>query len=305
MNLPGLEVSMNTKLMLKRDLKEKNEHVNIAIDRFLPRKDEYPKKIHKAMRHTLFAGGKRLRPYLMIRVFNLFSEDTQQIVEIAAALELIHTYTLIHDDLPEIDNDDMRRGKPTCHILYGADLALLAGDALLVNAMEIISLVSLDHRILKKVLAEITSKCGSTGLIGGQMIDILNEGKQGSVETLNYIHTNKTVSLFQLCSKIACYVAKAKEDDMRILEEYGYCIGLAFQIIDDILDIEGDDKVLGKTTGKDLKSHKLTYPAIHGLEKSKEEAERLIERADNLISHYGDRSFYLKLLNRYILTRIY
>lgn len=296
---------MNTRLMFKRDLKEKYESVNIVIDRFLPRKDEYPKKIHKAMRHTLFAGGKRIRPYLMIRSFSLFSDETKRIIEIAAALELIHTYTLIHDDLPEIDNDDLRRGKPTCHVIYGADLALLAGDALFVNALELVSMVSIEAVTLRRVIKELAFHCGARGLIGGQMADILNEGKQGTKEMLEFIHYNKTVKLFQLCTRLGGIVAKANGEDLKLLEEYGYCLGMAFQIVDDILDIEGEDTVLGKTTGKDVKNSKLTYPAIYGLDKSKEQAASLLERANEIISKYGDRAFYLRLLNEYLFDRAF
>ncbi len=294
---------MNTKLMFKRDVKDKSESVNIVIDRFLPRKDEYPKKIHKAMRHTLFAGGKRLRPYLMISSNNLFSDRNEHIVEIAAALEIIHTYTLIHDDLPEIDNDDVRRGKPTCHVLYGPDLAVLAGDALLVNALELLSLVNIDSKLLRTVIAEFTIKCGASGLIAGQMADILNEAKPKTKEMLNFIHLNKTVNLFKLCTKVGAVVAKAKKDDIERMEEYGYCVGMAFQITDDILDIEGEEKTLGKSIGKDHISQKLTYPSLYGIEESKIEARKLVERADSLLEPYGDKAFYLKMLNEYIITR--
>lgn len=294
---------MNARLMFKRDVKDKNESVNIVIDRFLPRKDEYPKKIHKAMRHTLFAGGKRLRPYLMIKSFSLFSKKTEQIIEIAAALELIHTYTLIHDDLPEIDNDDFRRGKPTCHVVFGNELALLAGDALLVNALELLSRVKITSRMLRKVIAEITNKCGAKGLIAGQMADILNEGAPGTKEMLNFIHLNKTVNLFMLCTKVGAIVAKAKKDDIMRMEEYGYCLGMAFQIVDDILDIEGEQETLGKTVGKDQITKKLTYPALYGLENSKLEARSLLDKAHELLEPYGEKAFYLKMMNEYIIKR--
>jgi geranylgeranyl diphosphate synthase type II len=294
---------MKTRLQFKKDLKEKNELVNIAIDRFLPRKDEYPKQIHKAMRHTIFAGGKRIRPYLTFRIFNLFSEDNRKIAEVAAAIELLHTYTLIHDDLPEIDNDDMRRGKPTCHVVYGSDIALLAGDALLVNAIEMLSMLDLSDHVKVNLIREMAVECGDTGLIAGQMADILNEGKTGTPKILNFIHLNKTVKLFRLCSRMACYTAEAKEEDMQRLDEYSYRFGMAFQIMDDVLDVEGVEKSLGKTVGKDAKSKKMTYPAVYGIEKSKSEANRLIEEANEIISHYDDKAYYLKQLNNYIITR--
>jgi geranylgeranyl diphosphate synthase, type II len=294
---------MKTRMIFKKDLKEKNEIVNIAMDRFLPRKDEYPKQIHKAMRHTLFAGGKRIRPYLTIRTFNLFSDETEKVTEIAGTIELIHTYTLIHDDLPEIDNDDLRRGKPTCHVLYGADLALLAGDALLINAIEMISATNLEDKIIVKIIKEVTRDCGARGLIGGQMADIINENKEGTPELLNFIHLNKTVKLFQLCTKLGCIVAEAGAADLKRAEDYGYCFGMAFQIIDDILDIEGSSDKLGKTTGKDEQSNKLTYPVIHGIEKSRLEAQRLMDEANEIISYYGDKAQYLQMLNDFVISR--
>ena len=290
-------------MLFKRDLKEKNELVNIALDRFLPRKDEYPKQIHKAMRHTLFAGGKRIRPYLMIRTYNLFSEKTARITEIAAALELMHTYTLIHDDLPEIDNDDMRRGKPACHVVYGPDLALLAGDALLVNSIELMNMVELDDTLKLKVIKEFVTTCGDKGLIAGQMADIISEGQKGTPKLLEFIHLNKTVKLFQLSTRIACIIAQVGEEDLKRLDRYGYLFGMVFQIIDDILDIEGEEKSLGKTTGKDLKTNKITYPAVYGLEKSKAEAQKMMEEANEILSHYGDKALHLKLLNNFIVSR--
>ncbi|MCB5230551.1 MAG: polyprenyl synthetase family protein [Candidatus Cloacimonas sp.] len=294
---------MKTKMQFKRDLKEKNELVNIAIDRFLPRKDEYPKQIHKAMRHTVFAGGKRLRPYLTVTLYNLFSDDNSSIIEVAAAIEMLHTYTLIHDDLPEIDNDDMRRGKPTCHVVYGSDLALLAGDALLVNAFEMLSMINIDDRIKLNLIREMAVECGDKGLIAGQMADILNEGKEGSPEMLDFIHLNKTVKLFRLCSRMACYTARVREEDFERLDEYSYRFGMAFQIMDDILDVEGEAKSLGKTIGKDAESNKMTYPAVYGMEKSKSVANRLIEEANEIISHYEDKAHFLKMLNDYVITR--
>lgn len=294
---------MKNRMVFKKDLKEKNELVNIVLDRFLPRKDEYPKQIHKAMRHTLFAGGKRLRPYLMIRTYNLFSADIEKITEVAAALELMHTYTLIHDDLPEIDNDDIRRGKPACHVVYGSDLALLAGDALLVNAVELMNMIEMDDSLKIKIIKEFVTVCGDSGLIAGQMADIINEGKKPTPEILNFIHMNKTVKLFQLCTRLSCFLANAKEEDCERLERYGYLFGMAFQIVDDVLDIEGEESKLGKTTGKDEKHKKITYPAVYGLEKSRNEAQRLIEEANDLLSCYGDKSLHLQFLNNFILSR--
>jgi len=258
---------INNKL-LKKDLKEKRELVNITLDRFLPRKDEYPKDIHKAMRHTLFAGGKRLRPYLMLRTFELFSDEVSKVEPLAAAIEMLHTFTLIHDDLPAIDDDDYRRGKKTCHVVYGDDLALLAGDSLLCYAFDLLTTIEMSDENKIKMIRELASESGDQGLILGQMKDILSEGKDITKEELDFIHRN-----------------------------------LAFQIVDDILDIEGSSKKMGKTVGKDIKVSKATYPAVYGLDKSKEMATKLVNEAKKLLEKYGDKAEMLSLLTDFILLR--
>lgn len=289
--------------LLKKDLKEKRELVNIEIDRFLPRKDEYPKQIHKAMRHTLFAGGKRLRSYLMVHTYKLFQDDPTPTLAIAGAIEMLHTYTLIHDDLPAIDNDDKRRGKNACHIVYGADIALLAGDALLVNAFEAINTTNLNDKLKIKLISELSKETGSTGLIAGQMVDIMSEGKKVTKKTLEYIHQNKTAKLINLPIRFACYIANASIEDQQRLEKFGNKLGLAFQIVDDILDVEGDEATLGKTIGKDRKVQKATFPALYGLEKSHIMAIKLIDEAKALLLPYGEKAKMLHLLAEYVLTR--
>ncbi len=291
------------RLLLKKDIKEKRELVNIAIDRFLPRKDEYPKKIHKAIRHTLFAGGKRLRPYLMLNTYQLFKDDIKSILLAAGALELLHSYTLIHDDLPEIDNDEYRRGKKTCHVLFGSDIALLAGDALLVYAFEAINSSDIDDKQKLILIRELAIEAGHSGLIAGQMVDIESEGKKVSAKTLDFIHYNKTARLIKLSIRFGCLLADASVEDFKRMEKIGDKLGLAFQVTDDILDIEGSQVTLGKTIGKDAKLKKATYPAIHGLEKSKEIAEKLIEEVKTLLDHYQEKAELLKLLANFILTR--
>ncbi|MCK4695719.1 MAG: polyprenyl synthetase family protein, partial [Candidatus Cloacimonetes bacterium] len=256
----------NNKMLLKKDLKEKRELVNIEVDRFLPRKDEYPKQIHKAIRHTLFAGGKRMRPYLLINTYLLFQDDIKPSLLIAGAIEMLHSYTLIHDDLPEIDNDEYRRGKKSCHVVFGSDIALLAGDALLVYAFEAIASTNIDERLKIRFIKELSEEAGHKGLIAGQMIDILSEGKKVDKETLEYIHINKTARMINLPIRFGCYLAKASEEHQKRLEKFGQKLGLAFQIVDDILDIEGDQETLGKTIGKDKKTKKATFPSVHGLE---------------------------------------
>ena len=293
------------RMLLKRDIKEKKELVNIEMDRFLPRKDEYPKQIHKAIRHTLFAGGKRLRPYLLLHTYQLFGIETDKILPVAAALEMLHTYTLIHDDLPDIDNDDYRRGKKTCHVLYGADIALLAGDALLINAIESINNAEINDKLKLLLLREFCQETGHRGLIAGQMVDIESEGKNIDEKTLNYIHKNKTGRLINLAIRFGCILGKASEADTENMRIFGEKIGLAFQIIDDILDIEGDQETLGKSPGKDNQQKKATYPSINGLEESRTEAEKLIEDARARLERYGEKAIYLDHLAEFLLTRKY
>ena len=291
------------KMVLKKDIKEKRELVNIEIDRFLPRKDEYPKQIHKAIRHTLFAGGKRLRPYLLINTYLLFSDDIKKVLLTAGAIEMLHSYTLIHDDLPEIDNDDFRRGKKACHVVFGSDIALLAGDALLVYAFEAINSTDLDKKLKLKILKELAQEAGHNGLIAGQIVDIESEGKKVSVETLKYIHHNKTARLINLSIRFGCYLADAPEEDRKRLEKFGQKLGLVFQIVDDILDIEGDSEQLGKSVGKDKKVQKATFPSIYGLEKSKAKAEKLLNEAKELLNPFKEKAKLLHLLSDFVLTR--
>ena len=218
-------MSNQKSMMIKKDIREKREIVNIVLDRFLPRKDEYPKQIHKAIRHTLFAGGKRIRPYLTLSIYSLFDTDYSKVKYLAGAIELLHTYTLIHDDLPEIDNDDMRRGKKSCHVMYGSDIALLAGDALLVSAFELLvnSPFSDEEKLL--YIRELATVAGSEGIISGQMNDIINENKKVTKKTIEYIHENKTAKLLNLAVKFGCMAANAPEEDCHRLDKYASNIG--------------------------------------------------------------------------------
>lgn len=293
------------RMLLKRDIKEKKELVNIVMDRFLPRKDEYPKQIHKAIRHSLFAGGKRLRPYLLIHTYLLFGNDIQSVLPVAGAIEMLHTYTLIHDDLPEIDNDDYRRGKKACHVVYGDDMALLAGDSLLVNSIELINSAELPEKLKLQLIREFTAETGGNGLIAGQYVDIVSEGKPANKKTLKYIHENKTARLLNLPIRFGCLLGNASDEDIKNMKIFGDKIGLAFQIMDDVLDVEGNQATLGKTIGKDESQKKMTYPAVYGLEKSKEMAEELITSARNRLEKYGEKAIYLDLLANFMLTRKY
>ncbi len=290
-------------MLLKKDLKEKRELINITLDRYLPRKDEYPKDIHKAIRHSLFAGGKRLRPYLALRSYALFCDNLDQVRPVGGAIEMLHTYSLIHDDLPSIDNDDFRRGKKTCHVIYGEDLALLAGDALLTYAFELLSMAEINDNLKLKMIREMANEAGFEGLIAGQIKDIISEGKKISKNTLDYIHRNKTGRLIRLAIRFGAYVAAASNEDIERLDAFGEKIGLAFQITDDILDIEGNSQVLGKSIGKDEAAEKATYPSIYGIEKSREMATKLIEEAKTLLLPYAEKAEMLNMLCDFILTR--
>lgn len=293
-----------TKMMrLKKDVKEKRELVNIVIDRFLPRKDEYPKILHKAMRYTLFAGGKRIRPYLTITTYQLFGHMDKKILPVAAAIELIHTYSLIHDDLPDIDDDDLRRGKPSCHIEFGEEIALLAGDALIMEAFRLMLQVDVKAKFKSQLIMEFADATGSTGLIAGQVVDIISEGKKVSPETLDYIHMNKTAKLISTAIRFGAIMAEASDDDINRITEFGENLGLLFQIVDDILDVEGTTKKMGKKSGKDVKVGKATYPKVYGIEKAKEKRDELMLRAQELIGYYGPKAEFLKKICIYIATR--
>ncbi len=290
--------------LLKRHMKEKREIINITLDRFLPRKDDYPKEIHKAMRHTLFAGGKRFRPYLTLLIYSMFDNGQEDaIVQAGSAIEMLHTYTLIHDDLPEIDNDDYRRGKKTCHVLFGADIALLAGDALLVEAFNMVNNLPIDAPTRVNMVKDMAELCGDKGLIAGQMMDILCEGKEVKKKTVDFIHLNKTAKLIQLCCRFGAYIANIPPADFKKMDEYGKKIGLAFQIVDDILDVESTTNKLGKTVGKDEKEQKATYPAVYGMDIAKQTASKLIDDALKILENYGEKAEILKELTLYLLNR--
>ena len=290
-------------MRLKKDVKEKRELVNITIDRFLPRKDEYPKMVHKAIRYTLFAGGKRIRPYLAIAVYQLFGKTDKKILPVAAALELIHTYSLIHDDLPDMDNDDYRRGKLACHKMFGEDIALLAGDALIVEAFKILSTVDIKSKTKIDLIKEFAKLTGDTGLIAGQVVDIESEEKSVSPKTINFIHQNKTAKLITAAVRFGTILTEASEEDLQRITEFGETIGLLFQIVDDILDVEGSIQKLGKQTGLDAKRGKATYPHIFGLENAKKKAKELKQKAQKIISFYGSKSEFLYKICNYIATR--
>ncbi|HOA30223.1 MAG TPA: polyprenyl synthetase family protein [Candidatus Cloacimonadota bacterium] len=294
---------MDPFVMLKKDMKEKQEQVNIILDRYLPRKDEYPKEIHKALRYSTFAGGKRLRPYLTMLAYQLYKDNLDAITPVAAAIEMIHTYTLIHDDLPDIDDDEYRRGKKSCHAVFGDGVALLAADSLLLNAFEAITYAEIDDNLKVQFVRELAQEAGIKGLIAGQMVDIESEGKKVDKKTLNYIHNNKTARLINISLRLGAMGANAPAKELAIIEEYGNKIGLVFQIMDDLLDIEGSTAKMGKTLGKDEAQGKATFPAVYGIEESRTMAKDLTDQAKQAIATLGDRSLKLRILADHLLAR--
>lgn len=294
---------MDKKVLLKKDMKEKQELVNIILDRYLPRKDEYPKSLHKAIRYSVFAGGKRLRPYLTMLTYQMYKDNPEPITPVAAAIEMIHTFSLIHDDLPDIDNDEYRRGKKSCHALFGEGEALLAGDGLLVGAFEMITYaeISAEHRV--RFIRELAHECGIQGLIAGQMLDIESEGKKVTPKILNYIHENKTAKLINISLRFGAIAGGAPAEELALIEEYGNCIGLVYQIVDDLLDIEGSQEELGKSIGKDAVAGKATFPSVYGVEESNRKARELTDKAKQSISKLGDKATLLVTLADYLLSR--
>lgn len=294
---------MDPNVLLKKDMKEKQEQVNIILDRYLPRKDEYPKDIHKALRYSVFAGGKRLRPYLTLSAYQMYREKLDKITPVAAAIEMIHAYTLIHDDLPDIDDDDMRRGKKSCHVVFGEGVALLAGDALLINAFELITYADIPDALKVQFVRELGEVAGIKGLIAGQMEDIDAEGKKTDKKTLNYIHNNKTAKLINIALRFGALAGRAPEKELKVIEEYGSKIGLVFQIVDDLLDVEGSQYSLGKSIGKDEAAGKATFPSQYGVEESRAMAEKLTQEAKQTITALGDRSIRFRILADHLLER--
>ena len=285
-------------------LKQKKAIVEQALDQSIA--IAKPEKIYEAMRYSLLAGGKRLRPILCLATCDLIGGTTLMAMPTACALEMIHTMSLIHDDLPAMDNDDFRRGKPTNHKVYGDDIAILAGDGLLAYAFEYVASQTKDvlPENIIKVVACLGHTVGAAGLVGGQVLDLESEGKSDiTAETLSFIHTHKTGALLEASVVSGAILADADAEDISRLSQYAKNIGLAFQIIDDILDITATDEQLGKTAGKDLQAQKATYPSLWGLEKSRLKAQELVDNAITQLSVYGAKAEPLRAVAKYIVTR--
>jgi geranylgeranyl diphosphate synthase type II len=291
---------------LKRYLIARQKEVDRALDGFLPRASVRPATIHKAMRYSLFAGGKRLRPILCLAAAEACGGKTKMGLPLACAVECIHTYSLIHDDLPSMDNDDLRRGRATCHKVFGDGIAILAGDALLTIAFEIATQARAAARYdLRDIFREITIAAGSQKLIAGQVADLEAEGRRINRAQLRYIHENKTAALLTASVRLGAMAANASAKQLAAITAFGRALGLAFQVIDDILDVTQTSEKLGKSAGKDVTAKKATYPAVIGLDKSRAEARRLTSKAHNALESLGQNATVLRALADYLLQREY
>ena len=278
--------------------------VDVQLDKLLPGETVQPPSIHTAMRYSVFAGGKRIRPILCLETARIFTAEVSSALFPGCAIEFIHTYSLIHDDLPALDNDDLRRGKPTCHKKFGEATAILAGDALLTLAFETIGAapVSADRRVA--MVTEIASSAGTLkGMVGGQVADLEAEGKPVGPEILEYIHRSKTAALIRASITAGALCAGAPAEDVTQLRRFGDTIGWAFQVTDDILDVEESSAALGKTAGKDIAQQKATYPSVFGLERSHQIAKELAETAIAELETYGERADRLRSIAEFLVLR--
>lgn len=291
---------------LKSYLKSRQKLIDRALDKYLPKEGVRPATIHNAMRYSLFAGGKRLRPILTLAAAEACGGKIDNALPLACAIECIHTYSLVHDDLPSMDNDDLRRGRPTCHKVFGDGIAVLTGDALLTIAFEIISRAKPPHRYDPfTLLCEVAVAAGSRKLIAGQVADLEAEGKKVSLTDLRYIHEHKTAAILTTSVRLGAMSANANAKQLSAITKFGRSLGLAFQVIDDILDVTQTSEKLGKSAGKDLAAQKATYPAVIGLDKSRGEAKRLTKHAHDALKIFGKKGDALHALANYLLERDY
>jgi geranylgeranyl diphosphate synthase type II len=291
--------------MLQETLAQGQALTDAALDRLIPLETQQPESIHKAMRHSVFAGGKRLRPVLCMEAGRMIAGALpSKIEELGAALEMLHTYSLIHDDLPALDNDDLRRGRPTCHKVFGEALAILAGDALQTQAYEVLARLECPAEARVRIIEEIARGTGTLdGMIGGQVVDLEAEHTHPTAEMLEYIHRSKTAALITASLVSGGLYAGAKDSEVAKLRAFGQSIGLAFQIVDDVLDVTQTSEQLGKTAGKDTAAQKVTYPALFGIEESERKADSLVSAAFSELESFGERAETLKALARYLVER--
>ena len=302
---------------IKRYLQEKKEIVDEALEKYFPSpsnmdgKTDLLSTLRKAMRYSLFAGGKRIRPILSIAAFEAVGGEGDRILPFACALEMIHTYSLIHDDLPAIDNDDYRRGRPTCHKVFGEAIGILAGDALLTEAFRLMSDPSRqedfsgNEGLILRVINEVAYAAGISGMVGGQVVDVESEGREVDPSTVQYIHTHKTGAMILVSVRVGAKIGGATEKVLAAMTSYGEKIGLTFQIADDLLNIEGDAAALGKSIGSDRSKGKATYPSVLGLTESKKRARELTESALDALTPFGREADSLREIARFIISRGY
>jgi geranylgeranyl diphosphate synthase type II len=293
-------------MTLKEYLADRAALVDAAMDAYLPPAKERPSTIHKAMRYSIFAGGKRLRPVLCVAAAEACGGNTANALAPACAVELMHTYSLVHDDLPAMDDDDLRRGRPTCHKVYGEGMAVLCGDALLTESFLVLSQAPSNKRYnTRDYITELAETGGSRKLIGGQVMDLEGEGKKLTKRELVRIHESKTAALLTSSLRLGAMTANATPGKLAAITDFGHNLGLAFQVIDDILDVTQSTEVLGKTAGKDQAVEKATYPAIIGLAASRKEASKLTKAAMDALKPFGKRGARLEEIARYLLQREY
>jgi len=291
--------------MLKATLEQGRELTDTALERLLPPASQHPVSIHQAMRHSVFAGGKRLRPILCMEAGRMVAGSLPRAIEeLGAALEMLHTYSLIHDDLPALDNDDLRRGRPTCHKVFGEAVAILAGDALQTRAYEVLARLRCPAEARTRIIEEIAHGTGTVdGMIGGQVVDLEAEHRKPDLATLEYIHRSKTAALITASVVSGGLYAEADDPAVEKLRCFGKSIGLAFQIVDDVLDVTQTSEQLGKTAGKDTAAEKATYPALFGVDESLKKADALVETAVSSLNSFGERAETLKALAHFLVER--
>ncbi len=298
-------LTLYSPLMLQHTLEEGRALADAALERLLPPPSQYPPSIHQAMRHSVFAGGKRLRPILCMEAGRLIAGTLPQgIEELGAAIEMLHTYSLIHDDLPALDNDDLRRGRPTCHKAFGEATAILAGDALQTYAYEVMANLRCPADARVRVVGELAHATGTVeGMIGGQVMDLQAEHQHPDAQTLEYIHRSKTGALITASLVSGALYAGAASDDVKRLRCFGRAVGLAFQIVDDVLDVTQTSEQLGKTAGKDKAADKATYPALFGIDESLRQADALVKSGFSFLETFGARAEILRELARFLVER--
>jgi geranylgeranyl diphosphate synthase, type II len=291
--------------MLNQILEQGRVLTDAALERLLPPATQRPGSIHQAMRHSVFAGGKRIRPILCMEAARMIANSLPLgVADLGAALEMLHTYSLIHDDLPALDNDDLRRGRPTCHKVFGEAIAILAGDALQTQAYEVLACLQCPPEARVRIIEEIARGTGTIdGMIGGQVVDLEAEHTKADVTTLEYIHRAKTAALITASVVSGGIYAGGNEHEVEKLRAFGQSIGLAFQIVDDVLDVTQTSEQLGKTAGKDTAAEKATYPALFGIDESLKKADALVESAFASLESFGSRAGTLKSLARFLVER--